>query len=72
MTQVRVLRLSPRLAAKIQKVLGIPPSDLGEVDAATLIEELCDTALMFDREAQVAESVSAPPGAGDAVDAPTA
>jgi len=71
MIQVRVLRLSPRVIRKIQKVLGIQPNDLGEVDAATLIEELCDTALMFDRESQLPESTPDAVSTGSPEQAPT-
>jgi hypothetical protein len=39
---------------KIHKVLGIRPATLPEHDLIGLIEALCDTALMFDREAQAA------------------
>jgi len=44
------LQLPEHVVAKIEKVLGIPPSELPEYDLVKLIEELCDTALMFDRE----------------------
>ena len=50
MTQDRWLELPEHVVAKIEKVLGIPPSELGSYDLVKLIEELCDTALMFDQE----------------------
>ena len=52
MIQDRWLGLPEHVVAKIGKVLGIPPSELGSYDLVKLIEELCDTALMFDREAR--------------------
>jgi len=52
MTQDRWLGLPEHVVAKIEKVLGIPPSELGSYDLVKLIEELCDTALMFDPEAR--------------------
>lgn len=42
--------LPEHVVAKITQVLGIPPSELGKHDLLKLIEDLCDTALMFDRE----------------------
>ncbi len=50
MTQEHCLGLPEHVAAKVEQVLGIPPSELSEHDLVGLIEELCDTALMFDRE----------------------
>ena len=50
MAQDSSLELPEHVAAKIQKVLGISPTSLSEHDLVNLIEELCDTALMFDRE----------------------
>ena len=50
MTQERGLELPEHVVAKIEKVLGIAPSELQEHDLVSLIEELCDTALMFERE----------------------
>ena len=55
MTQDRSLELPEHIVAKIQKVLGISPSSIPEHDLASLIEDLCDTALMFDREERGAE-----------------
>ena len=55
MAQDRSLELPEHVVAKIQKVLGISPSSLPEHDLVSLIEDLCDTALMFDREARAAE-----------------
>ncbi|MFQ5489648.1 MAG: hypothetical protein ACE5GE_02900 [Phycisphaerae bacterium] len=48
----RSLELPERVVAKIQKVLGIAPASLPEHDLVSLIEELCDTALMFDQNAR--------------------
>ena len=50
MSQEPWLELPEHVAAKIEKVLGIPPSELAQYDIVKLVEELCDTALMFDRE----------------------
>lgn len=55
MSTERSLELPGHIVAKIQKVLGISPSSLPEHDFMSLIEELCDTALMFDREERSAE-----------------
>lgn len=50
MTQERWLDLPKDVAIKIEKVLGIAASDLEDYDLVKLIDELCDTALMFDNE----------------------
>ena len=50
MTEDRWLELPEHVVAKIRKVLGIPPTELPQCNLVDLIEELCDTALMFDRE----------------------
>ncbi len=55
MAQDRSLELPEHVVAKIQKVLGISPTSLLEPDLVNLIEELYDTALMFDREEYGAE-----------------
>ena len=55
MAQERSLELPEHVVAKIQAVLGISPSSLPEHDVVSLIEQLCDTALMFDREDRGAE-----------------
>lgn len=55
MSEERSLELPEHVVAKIQKVLGISPSSLPEHDLVSLIEDLCDTALMFDREERGAE-----------------
>ncbi len=52
MAQKGSLELPERVVAKIQKVLGISPASLPEHDLVSLIEELCDTALMFEQNAQ--------------------
>ncbi len=51
MAQEGSLELPGRVVAKIHKVLGISPASLPEHDLVSLIEELCDTALMFDQDA---------------------
>ncbi len=57
MTDERWLELPEHVVAKIQKVLGITPSALPEHDLVSLIDDLCDTALMFDREERGADKV---------------
>ena len=52
MAQERSLELPERVVTKIQKVLGISPESLPKHDLVSLIEELCDTALMFDQNAK--------------------
>jgi len=55
MSEGRSLELPGHIVAKIQAVLGISPSSLPEHDLVSLIEELCDTALMFDRKERNAD-----------------
>ena len=64
MTEDRWLEFPEHVVAKIQRVLGISPTSLPEHELVSLIEELCDTALMFDREDRGAEQAEAekPPG----------
>lgn len=64
MAEDRWLELPEHVVAKIQKVLGISPTSLSEHDLVSLIEELCDTALMFDREERGADQPEQeePPG----------
>ena len=50
MTQEPWLELPEHVVDKIEKVLGIPPSELSTHNIVKLIEDLCDTALMFDRD----------------------
>jgi hypothetical protein len=50
MSDEPTLELPERVADKVQRVLGIPPGELSQHPVAGLIEDLCDTALMFDRE----------------------
>ncbi len=50
MAEDRWLELPEHVVFKIQKVLGISPTSLPEHDLVSLIEDLCDTALMFDRD----------------------
>ncbi len=50
MTQSNSLGLPKHVATKIEKVFGISSSELNGYDLVRMIEELCDTALMFDRE----------------------
>jgi hypothetical protein len=42
--------LPQHVVAKIEKVLGVSHSELNGYDLVKLIDELCDTALMFDQE----------------------
>ena len=70
MAQDRSLELPEHVVAKIQKVLGISPSSLPEHDLVSLIEDLCDTALMFDREERGAKKPEEQ-GLGAATGAPT-
>ena len=49
MTQDSGLALPKQLTAKIEKVLGLDSADLEGYDLVKLIDELCDTALMFDK-----------------------
>lgn len=44
------VELPERVVIKIQKILGIPPSELEKHGLVELIEDLCDTALMLDQE----------------------
>ncbi len=64
MAQDRWLELPEHVVGKIQKVLGISSSSLPEHDLVSLIEDLCDTALMFDREERGDEQTEEekPPG----------
>lgn len=64
MTQEAGVKLPEHVVVKIEKVLGISPSALEDHGLIKLIEDLCDTALMFDREERSAASSggeSAPP-----------
>lgn len=70
MTQDRWLELPEHVVAKIQKVLGIPPSELPKHNLVDLIEELCDTALMFDREEREAGQTQQEDPPGEAADTP--
>ncbi len=47
MTQDSGLALPEQLTAKIEKVLGLDSADLEGYDLVKLIDQLCDTALMF-------------------------
>ncbi len=49
MTQDSGLALPEQVIAKIEKVLGLDSTDLEGYDLVKLIDELCDTALMFDK-----------------------
>ncbi len=49
MAQDSGLALPEQLTAKIEKVLGLDSADLEGYDLVKLIDELCDTALMFDK-----------------------
>ncbi len=64
MSEERSLELPEHVVVKIQKVLGISPSSLPEHNLVSIIEDLCDTALMFDGEERGAEQTEEekPPG----------
>ncbi len=64
MAEDRSLELPEHVVAKIKKVLGISPTSVPEHDLVRLIEDLCDTALMFDREERGAQHTEEkkPPG----------
>ena len=64
MAEDRWLEMPEHVVVKIQKVLGISPTSLPERELLSLIEDLCDTALMFDREERGAEQTEEekPPG----------
>ncbi|MFQ5463967.1 MAG: hypothetical protein ACE5E5_15250 [Phycisphaerae bacterium] len=72
MAQERSLELPERVVTKIQKVLGISPESLPKHDLVSLIEELCDTALMFDQNAQGAGQTKDQQGMASATGRPTA
>ncbi len=72
MAQEGSLELPERVVDKIQKVLGISPASLPEHDLVSLIEELCDTALMFDQNAQGAGQTKDDEGLAAATRHPTA
>ena len=61
MTQDGGLAIPENVVAKIEQVLGLSPVQLQGYDMAKLIEELCDTALMFDQDErqEVAENQTA-------------
>jgi hypothetical protein len=50
MTEDSGFELPEHVVAKIAKVLGVSSAQLEGYDLVKLIEELCDTALMFDQE----------------------
>lgn len=50
MTQDGGLELPENVVAKIKQVLGLSSVQLQGYDLVKLIEELCDTALMFDQD----------------------
>ncbi len=60
MTQDSGLALPEQLTAKIEKVLGLDSADLEGYDLVKLIDELCDTALMFDKNERATVDVPAP------------
>ncbi len=59
MTQDSGLALPEHLTAKIEKVLGLDSADLEGYDLVKLIDELCDTALMFDKNERATADVPA-------------
>ena len=53
MTQDQLVgQIPPKIAEKVEKVLGVTPEELGTYTVETIIEELCDTALMFDESSR--------------------
>lgn len=66
MAEDRWVELPEHVVAKIEKVLGIPPSELAQYGIVKLVEELCDTALMFDREDRGARRTRQNKPAGEA------
>ncbi len=48
----------PEVQKKIQRVLGIAPDALKQYDAAQIIDELCDTAIMLDEDNVLAQLTS--------------
>ncbi len=71
MAQAGSLEFPERVVAKIRKVLGINPASLPEHDLVSLIEELCDTALMFDRGAHGGRRTNDQKGLAAAAGLPT-
>ncbi len=71
MAEDRWLELPEHVVDKIQKVLGISPSSLPEHDLVSLIEDLCDTALMFDREERGADQPEEQKRLGETTGVPT-
>ena len=59
MTQDSGLALPEQLTVKIEKVLGLDSADLEGYDLVKLIDELCDTALMFDKNERATADVPA-------------
>ncbi len=59
MTQDNGLALPEQLTAKIEKVLGLDSAHLEGYDLVKLIDELCDTALMFDKNERATADVPA-------------
>ncbi len=72
MAQECSLEIPERVVTKIQKVLGINPASLPEHNLVSLIKELCDTALMFDQNAQGAGQTKDEQGMASATERPTA
>lgn len=53
MSKPSSVELPAHVVAKIQQVLGIPPSELAKHGLVRLLEDLCDTVLMFDKAQRV-------------------
>ena len=68
MTQSNSYELPKHVVAKIEKVLGVLPAELDGYDFVQLIEELCDTALMFDQKERGSARAGQQPSQGEAVD----
>jgi hypothetical protein len=58
MSDTSLPKIPDRVAEKVERVLGIPRREVEEMDTVQLIEDLCDTALMFDRDAADADELS--------------
>lgn len=63
MTQDGGFALPENVVAKIGQVLGLSSTQLQGYDLVKLIEELCDTALMFDQDERQEVAGSEPPAA---------
>ena len=67
MTQSDPFVLPEHVVAKIEKILGVTPSELDGYDFVKLIEELCDTALMFDQQERGSAQAGQQPRQGEVI-----